>query len=246
MTATAMASRPARTARKHPDRKTPRSWRRKALALTAIVLVLTFLGASLWIVYFSSVLVTKRVNVVGIHELTPAQVSLAVQIPLGVPLARQDLGEIVARATTLPAVEAATVTRNWPNTITVSVVERRPVLAMHQPGGYVIVDRLGVAYQTQLTLPPNIVLAEVNPGDAPLLSEVAIVAAALPDALRRKVNLITASNRESIALILGSGPSVTWGNSADSELKAQVVLALLKRKPQTSIDVSSPHNPAVR
>jgi cell division protein FtsQ len=246
MTATATASRPARTARKHPDRKTPQSWRRMALALTAIVLVLTFLGASLWIVYFSSVLVTKRVNVVGIHELTPAQVSLAVQVPLGVPLARQDLGEIVARATTLPAVEAATVTRNWPNTITVSVVERRPVLAMHQPGGYVIVDRLGVAYQTQLTLPPNIVLAEVNPGDAPLLSEVAIVAAALPDALRRKVNLITASNRESIALTLGSGPSVTWGNSADSELKAQVVLALLKRKPQTSIDVSSPHNPAVR
>ena len=246
MTATATASRPARTARKHPGRKARRTWRRKALALTAIVLVLTLLAASLWIVYFSSVLVTKRVNVVGTHELTPAQVSLALQIPLGVPLARQDLAEIVARATTLPAVEAATATRNWPNTITVSVVERRPVLAMHQAGGYVIVDRLGVAYQTQLTLPRNIVLAEVSPKDARLLSEVAIVAAALPDALRRKVNLITASNRDSIALTLGSGPSVTWGSSADSELKAQVVLALLKRKPQTSIDVSSPHNPAVR
>jgi cell division protein FtsQ len=245
MTATAPATRPAGTARKHPRSKTRRSWRRKALALTAIVLVLTLLAASLWIVYFSSVLVTKRVNVVGTHELTPAQVSLALQIPLGVPLARQDLAEIVARATTLPAVEAATATRNWPNTITVSVVERRPVLAMHQAGGYVIVDRLGVAYQRQLTLPRNIVLAEVSPGDARLLSEVAIVAAALPDALQRKVNLITASNRDSIALTLGSGPSVTWGSSADSELKAQVVLALLKRKPQTSIDVSSPHNPAV-
>jgi cell division protein FtsQ len=246
MTATATASRPARTARRHPGKKARRSWRLKALALTALVLVLTLLAASLWVVYFSSALVTNRVNVVGAHELTPAQVGLAVQVPLGVPLARQDLAEIVARASALPAVEAATATRTWPNTITVSVVERRPVFAMHQERGYVIVDRLGVAYQTQLTLPPNLVLAEVSPGDPRLLSEVAIVAAALPDALRRKVSLITASNRDRIALTLASGPSVTWGSSADSELKAQVVLALLKRKPQTSIDVSSPHNPAVR
>jgi cell division protein FtsQ len=246
MMATATASRPARTARKQPGRKARRSWHRKALALTAVVLVLTLLAASLWVVYFSSVLVTKRVNVVGIHELTPAQVGLAVQVPLGVPLARQDLAEIVARASALPAVEAATVTRKWPHTITVSILERRPVLAMHQAGGYVIVDRLGVAYQTQQARPPNLVLADVSPGDPRLLSEVAIVAAALPDALRRKVNLITASNRDRIALTLGSGPSVTWGSSADSELKAQVVLALLKRKPQASIDISSPHSPAVR
>ena len=246
MTATATASRPARPARKHPNRKARRSWRRKALALTAVVLVLALLGAILWIVYFSSVLVTKRVNVVGTHELTRTQVSLAVQVSLGVPLARQDLAEIAARATTLPAVEAATVTRNWPNAITVSIVERRPVLAMRRSDGYVIVDRLGVAYQTQPTLPSNVVLAEVHPGDEPLLSEVAVVAAVLPDALRRNVNLITASNRDRIALTLGSGPSVTWGSSADSELKAQVVLALLKQKPQSSIDVSSPHNPAVR
>jgi cell division protein FtsQ len=90
------------------------------------------------------------------------------------------------------------------------------------------------------------VLAAVNAGDAPLLNEVAGVAASLPDKLRRKVDLITASSRDNIVLILASGRKVTWGSSADSELKAQVVTALLKRKPTSSIDVSSPHNPAVR
>jgi cell division protein FtsQ len=39
---------------------------------------------------------------------------------------------------------------------------------------------------------------------------------------------------------------VAWGDSGDSELKAQVMAALIKRKPKSSIDVSSPHNPAVR
>jgi cell division protein FtsQ len=215
------------------------------VALTASVVVLALLGGSLWLVYFSDVLVTKRVNIIGVHQLTPTQVSLAAQIPLGVPLARQDLDAIAARATTLRAVESATVTRNWPNTMTVQVVERRPVLAVRETDGYVIVDKLGVAFQTQPALPSDVVLTDLSPGSAALLSEAATVAAALPNKLRGKVGLITASSPDSIVLILGSGRKVIWGSSADSELKAEVVWALLKRKPSSSIDVSSPHNPAV-
>ena len=43
--------------------------------------------------------------------------------------------------------------------------------------------------------------------------------------------------------MLKSGVRVNWGSSADSPLKADIVIALLKRKPTASIDVSSPHNP---
>jgi cell division protein FtsQ len=211
-----------------------------------MILVLALLGGSLWTMYFSTVLVTKRVNVVGTHDLTPSQVSLAAQVPLGVPLARQNLDAISARTTTLPAIEAATVTRSWPSTITVAVVERRPVLAVRQPEGYVLVDKSGVGYQTQQVMPPEVLLAVVNPGDVPLLSEMATVAAALPNKLRGTVDRMTASNRDSITLVLESGRTVTWGSSTDSELKARVVTALLKRKPKSSIDVSSAHNPAIR
>ena len=255
MTATATArstsrptSGPRGKKRRRPGRgkKSRRSWRRRALTITAVVLVFTLIGGSLWTIYFSTVFVTKRVSVVGTQHLTPTQVSFAVQIPLGVPLARQKLDEIAKRATTLSAVESATATRDWPNTITVTVIERRPVLALDQPDGYVVVDKFGVAYETQTTLPPRVVLGEVNPADAPLLHDVATVAAALPDKLRGKVDRITAGGPDNIGLLLESGRSVTWGSAADSELKAQVVTALLKRKPKSSIDVSSPHNPAVR
>jgi cell division protein FtsQ len=220
--------------------------RRKALAITAVVLVLVLIGGSLWTIYFSTIFVTKRVNVVGTHHLTPTQVSFAVEIPLGVPLARQKLDEIAKRATTLSAVESATATRDWPNTVTVTVIERRPVLALDQPDGYVVVDKFGVAYEKQTTLPAHVVLGVVDPADTPLLHDVATVAAALPDKLRGKVGRITATSPDDIGLILDSGRKVTWGSAADSELKAQVVTALLKRKPKSSIDVSSPHNPAVR
>lgn len=249
MTATATARRS--TSRKSPPSRTRRarkrrSRRRKAWAFIVMILVLALLGGSLWTMYFSTVLVTKRVKVVGTHDLTRAQVGFAAQVPLGVPLARQDLDAIGARTTTLKAIEAATVTRDWPSTITVAVVERRPVLAVRQPEGYVLVDKSGVAYQTQQVLPPEVLLAVANPGDVPLLSEMATVAAALPNKLRRTVDRMTAGNRDSLTLVLESGRTVTWGSSTDSELKAQVVTALLKLKPKSSIDVSSAHNPAIR
>jgi cell division protein FtsQ len=258
MTATATVRRSSSRKSQRSNRKShrPRSRRgrqavrsrrrRKALAFIVIALVLALLGAGVWGVYFSTALVTKRVNVVGTHNLTRTQVSLAAQVPLGVPLVRQDLDAIAERTTTLPALEAAAVTRDWPSTITVTVVERRPVLGVRQSSGYVVVDKYGVAYQTQPVLPPEVLLAEVNSGDTPLLSEMAIVAAALPHKLRGKVDRITASSRDSIALVLKSGRMVTWGSSADSELKAQIMGALLKQKPKSSIDVSSPHNPTIR
>jgi cell division protein FtsQ len=240
------ASRHTRPASTRRRKKSRRSWRRKLLAVTAILLVLALLGGSIWIVYFSTALVTKRVDVIGTRHLTPTQVSFAVQVPLGVPLARQNLDEIAERATTLPAIETATATRDWPDTITVSIIERRPVFALHQPDGYLVVDKFGVAYQTQATLAPDVVLAEVSPTDAPLLREVATVAATLPAKMRGKVDRITAASRDNIVLILEAGPKVFWGGSRDSELKAQVTAALIKRKPKSSIDVSSPHNPAVK
>jgi cell division protein FtsQ len=250
MTPTATVRRSA--GRKSPPQRTTRrarkrrSGRRMALAFIVMMLVLALLGGSLWTLYFSTVLVTERVNIVGTFELTAAQVGLAAQVPLGVPLARQDLEAIAQRTSTLPAIETASVIRDWPSTITVAIVERRPVLGVQQPEGYVLVDKSGVAYQTQQVLPPKVVPAVVNPGDRPLLTEMATVAAALPNKLRASVDRITASNRDNIALVLDSGHTVSWGNSSDSALKAQIVMALLKRESKSSINVSSPHNPAVR
>jgi cell division protein FtsQ len=250
MTATATvrrsSSRKPRPRSKRQSKQAVRSRRhRKVLVFSVIALVLALLGASVWGIYYSTALVTKRVIVIGTHKLTQTQVSLAAQVPLGVPLARQDLGAIAERTTGLPAVESAAVTRKWPSTITITVAERRPVLAVRQSGRYVVIDKSGVAYETRSVLPPEVVLAEINPGDTPLLSEVATVAGAMPLKLRGKVDRITAGSRDSIALILRSGRIVTWGSSSDSELKAQVVSALLKQKPKSVIDVSSPHNPTI-
>jgi len=126
------------------------------------------------------------------------------------------------------------------------VNERRPVLAVRDLNGYLLSDRNGVAYQLSPSVPNGVVVADVIATDRRLLREVAIVGSALPGSLRKKARTLSATDPDRITLMLKSGVKVNWGSSADSLLKADIVMALLKRKPAASIDVSSPHNPAAR
>ena len=161
------------------------------------------------------------------------------------PLARQDLTAIAGRASTLPQIQSAEVSRRWPNTIRIAVVERRPVLGVRQPEGFVLIDSHGVAFEIQPSLPNGVLQADVDPSNVAVLVEVGSIAAAMPAALRGRVERLQATSRSSIMVVLSNGVRVNWGTDANSALKADIVLALLKRKPST-IDVSSPHNPSIR
>lgn len=221
-----------------------RRQRRRLIALLLLGVVL--LGGAGYVAYFSPLLVVRQVAVSGNAQLRSEQVVAAAQVPIGTPLALQDVDAIAQRATTLPAVKAAAVTRTWPDTITVTVTERRPLLAVRQPGGFVLVDPEGVAFARSASVPDGVLLADVNPSDRPLLHQVGTVAAALDGRLGRSVRMLAATDAERITVKLMSGVTVNWGSAADSPLKADIVTALLKSKRRASIDVSSPHNPAAR
>jgi cell division protein FtsQ len=162
-----------------------------------------------------------------------------------VPLPRQDLAAIAGRVTSLPQIESAEVSRRWPNTIRVHVVERRPMLGVPQPEGFVLIDTRGVAFELQPSLPSGVLEADVDPSNVAVLRELGAIAAAMPAALRGRVERLHGTSQSSVTVALNDGVEVNWGTGADSALKADIVLALLKRKP-SAIDVSSPHNPAIR
>jgi cell division protein FtsQ len=232
---------PARTA-------TPRGPRARVLrgrVMLALLLVLAVLAGAGWLVGFSPILAVDRVEVRGAHRLTASSLRQAAAVPLGVPLARQDLAAIAGRVGSLPQIESAQVSRKWPNTIRIVVVERQPVLAVRQPEGFVLIDTRGVAFEARPTLPSGVLPADVDPSNVAVLREAGTIAAAMPAALRGRVERLRATSRSSVTVVLRSGVQVNWGTAADSALKADIVLAVLKRKPST-IDVSSPHNPAIR
>lgn len=246
---TATATRPGATALRPslPEQRERerRSRRRTVRSVLALVLVL-LVAAAVWLVYFSSVLDTRDVAVSGTQELTRDQVAAAAAVPLGHPLSRQDLNAVARRATTLPQVSAAKVTREWPHTVHVAVTERAPLLGVAQPGGFLIVDGSGVVFAAKPTLPAGVVEVAADPGNRPLLVELGSVVLSLPQDVRAQVASIAATTPDSIQLKTSSGLTIVWGDASQSALKAQVAVALLDHGAKTSIDVSAPHNPAVR
>jgi cell division protein FtsQ len=229
--------------RRDLDRR--RSARRRLVAAGVAALVVVVLGVLAWLVLASSVLAAREVTVLGQRELSEARVRDAVAVPLGVPLARQDVDAIAQRATTLPQVASATVERRWPHTVEVTVVEREPLLAIRQPAGFALVDARGVAYETRAAVPDGVLLADADPTAGPLLVDLGVVVAALSPELRDQVERVQATSADDIVLQLASGTTVRWGDAAESTLKGQVVEALRTGKTR-SIDVSAPHTPAIR
>jgi cell division protein FtsQ len=223
-----------------------RSTRRRLLVRILIgLIVAAVLASGVWLVGFSSVLAAKHVTVTGAKTLDAAQIRSTAQVPMGVPLAREDLPAIARRVATLAPVAAAHVDRRWPDTIRVTVVERTPALAVRVPAGFLLVDHTGFGYLTATKLPENLMVADVDPANSRLLTGAGVVAAALPKQLREKVSQIQANSPDAIALVLKSGGQVNWGSPNDSALKAKVTAVLMKRR-ATTYDVSAPLSPTTR
>jgi len=204
--------------------------------------VVLFAGVVVWIVYGTALLGVRDVRVVGADLLTPAQVEQAAAVPLRRPLARVDLDEVRARVQGLAPVDRAIVSRSWPGTIKVEVVERTPVAAVPvNPGQWTLIDGSGVAYRTVDKVPAGLPLAQLaTPGPADGNTRSALtVLAALTDDLREQLVGISVKAPAQIKLLLRNNRVVIWGDDSKNPDKAQVATALLRRKGDT-IDVSAP------
>lgn len=236
------------------------STRGLASKILIMVLVVAVVAAGVWLVGFSSVLAAKSVSVKGAETIPVAEVQEIAEVPLGTPLARVDLALIAARVRSLKPVADATVAHAWPNTVEITVVERTPIFAVADAGKFLLVDKTGLGYRSVDKAPKGLMVAEVSvdgadePGNADranVLADVGIVAQALPKDLtaakkpKDRVKTIKASSIDTIELVLGNGRRVIWGSADQSDLKAQVALALLQQKADV-YDVSAPTNPTTR
>jgi len=203
--------------------------------------VLAVVGLLTWVVYGTAVLGVRTVRIEGTSVLTPSQVDDAAAVPMHEPLARVDLGAVRARVERLAPVDRAVVSRSWPGTIVVKVIERRPVAAVPVGQQFVIIDASGVPYRTVGRRPAGLPMAHVaQPGEHDLNTRSAlIVLGALTPELRTQLISVTVTAPARISLELRKGRKVIWGDDTVSARKAQVATALLRQKGNT-IDVSAP------
>lgn len=219
-----------------------RVWLRFGIPLLALVL----LGAAVWTVGFSPALRTEQVRVTGVKDLTNKTVTQTAEVPMHRPLVRVDVGAVQQRVDDLNAVESVRVNRSWPDTITIAVTERAPLYRIDRTGGPdLLVDHAGVTFAGAATKHQDLPAATVKADQHKLLSELGTVIDALPGKLRTSVRQVDADSRDTIQLKLTKHRTVIWGNADDSELKAKVATALLKRKASV-YNVSAPGYPTTK
>lgn len=237
--------------RSSDDSTVPRSPRWKPI--TAIVAVLAVLGGLTVIAYFTPLMSVRSVEVTGTRTVNADEVLRVAQVPQGRPLLRVDTAAIAQRVSTLPAVESVDVGVGYPSTVTVSVVERTPLVTVPRDGRLGVMDRLGMVYLTVAdakALPQALrglpALKMENPAASNPTTKAALaVIEELPGWLRANVTAVTAESPSGISLTLKSGRTAVWGDAERTGDKAEALRHLLLVK-GTEYNVSSPEFASVR
>jgi cell division protein FtsQ len=230
-----------------------RSVRRRRIGrILLAVLVAVAAGAAVWLVWFSSALAVNRIEISGTTTLKRMDIQSQAAVRLGEPLARVDTIAIESRVAAMERIDRVEVSRHWPRTIRIEVVERKPIGWVYSDGGIRAIDRYGVDFRSLRTEPKHLVEVRVETIVARKRQQGLESAAAVLDLLRRedpgllkKVRYVRVSSKDSVQLELGKNRTVTWGSAARGKQKLTVLRSLLRIKAR-GYDVSAPEQPTTR
>lgn len=220
--------------------------KRRRIVLGASIggtLLLLIIGVA--VAFFSPAFATKTVQVSGMQLLTKEQVIDAARVPIGLPLPRQDQSAIEARVKELAPVSDVRVSLAWPNAVEIKVAERQLSYQRVVDGKYAWVDKTGAVFHTTTKPEPGAVQATTKGDEQRLLVDVATVVEALPVDVRSQVVMVKADAVDQITLSLTEKRTVVWGSAEQSDVKAQVLAALLSVEAST-YDVSAPEHPTTK
>lgn len=233
--ATGEPGRPARPAQ-------PRSrWK----ALFFLLAVAGLVVGLAWALLDSRFLIVRSVRVIGAgREVSRAQVTAAAGIRRGLPLVRINTAAVARKIERIRQVQSAQVSLNWPDGVTITVRQRRPVFAVPDGGGWDLVDPFGVVVTRVAARPPAMPRLSAGPPGRVLRGDPAIRAAAavlreLPGRIARQVRIVSAGSPDDVTVRLADGVTIVWGGPQRAAQKARE-LAVLMRTHASRYDVSAP------
>ena len=228
---------PRRTSRRSKPVRNPARRRRWRLFRFVFLIAIVVVGIGVWIVWFSSVLAIRKVEVSGVSGILVNRVLEAANVPIGEQLSRLDTARVNAGIATLPWVEASSVVRAWPRGVVLVVRPRVAVAVLEGSSAAVASD--GSVFVPPEPLAPG--LPKIR-GEGVGLVTATQVLATIPQGLRPRVALVSATTRDDAELILDSGVIIRWGSAERPLLKARVLAALMKTRARV-YDVAAPEFP---
>ncbi len=212
--------------------------RRRRRRFGAFVLLTALVVAAVGVTR-SPMLDVDHVRTVGATRTGPDAVRAAARIEIGDPMVSIDLAAAEERIERLPWVAAASVTRDWPGTVRIAVIERVRVATTDGPFP-LLVDREGMILGSAVgtdglpSIGPR--PSGAVPGDrvpAAMRARVQTVEA-MPASLAADVRSVTAGP-DGIELVLSDGIVVIVGDAGRLRTKFEVVATRLAQADRGSI-----------
>lgn len=212
--------------------------RRRLRWLLAIVTVVVVLAGTFALTQ-SPALDVDHVTVTGTSAARVAAVRKAAAVPVGSAMVSVDPSAAASRVESLPWVDRATVSRSWPGTVRISVVERTGVAIVGSGADAVVVAAdgraLGPAAGRKLPVVSGDPVAVGDQVPATARSVVSVLAG-LPTSLRAEVAAAHVAP-SGVSLTLSDDIRVRWGDSSQPSAKADALQVLLEQADRSTIDV---------
>jgi cell division protein FtsQ len=198
----------------------------------------------------SPLLAVDTLTVKGTSHLTPEQVLDAAGVHEGDAMVWLDTGAALSGIEALPYVRHATLRREWPDTVRITVAERVPAAWVEGPAGKVLVDGTGRVLEAAEAAPPampQLLGARHVPPPGGTIDAVggARVAGGL-SALAAAGTTSVEVTDGGVVLHLTSGTEIRMGEATQVGVKLRAALAVLdelQATPPAYVDVSVPTNP---
>lgn len=213
---------------------------RRFAVIGGVVALLALLAWSVIGIYNASVFTVRKVEVEGNRHLTKAQVLAIARVPSGVRLTRLPAAVIEERLRRDPWVDSAHVSRDFPSTVLISVIEREPGAIVDAGGTNVwVVSKDGVwlsarsAEDTGLPVIRDVERLEPRAG-APVrraeITNALDVIAGLSPELLGQTRAVSAPSVDQTALVTDADVEIFVGEATRIADKDRVAREILKRE----------------
>ena len=160
-------------------------------------------------------------------------------VPKGANLARLDAREAAQGVAEIPWVESATVSRAFPSTVHIEIVEHEAVAFVRDGDSTVLVDNHGKEFVEAEAPPEAVEITGHTDSGSPEMQAAVDAVAALPAPIREKVSALEVKDRYSLTFRTKDNKTIFWGASEDNKNKAIAFEDVLKLEGE-SWNISNP------
>lgn len=232
-----------------------RTRRTRILVVLAVVAVVVVAATTL---YRSSLFQVRTIDVQGNSQVSAERIIELAGVPDGSTLMRYPKGDIAARIEADPWIESVAITRDFPDTLRIRVVERTPVALVDTGDVFWVIDASGMvlgeqSFEESATL---IVVRDVQGiepkagkrSSSDTLDNALAVLEGISGELHDKVRAVSAPSVDETTLLTTDAIEVLVGEATELEEKSFLTLSIMKEQAGKVIfiDVRSVDNPVSR